>query len=374
MDRSYHIFYHLLQGGSEELLNQLFLLDENGKRLSKDVFAYLKNGCENNAKKHIDDVGLFKSLLEMLSKELGFTAEEQFTIFRIVAAILHIGNMTINASKYDESKSTISIHIKTIDNPCIISNVAALEKAAALLGCPSSDLEKEITFRGAVMDSARVACRPIECASQRDSLAKSLYNSLFVWLISKINATTLAPELQNSTDINIKTIGLLDIYGFECLQNNDYEQLLINYTNEKLQKLYLNAIFVTEKEMFTEEGLGELMATMTYTDKTSPVIELLDGCTMGKPPGILNKVNDYKRNEDFGELLGSMNRDFNGHTAYAKSFKDKDKFLVKHTAREVAYSASQFIEKNLDKLSDDMKGFMQNKFDPNVANIVKVCL
>jgi len=105
VDRNYHIFYHLLKGGPLDLLNQLYLLDENGNRLSKDFFVYLRDGCENNPKKNIDDVSLFGSLSTMLTEELGFSLDEQFIIFRIVAAVLYIGNLSIDSKPYDDSKS-----------------------------------------------------------------------------------------------------------------------------------------------------------------------------------------------------------------------------------------------------------------------------
>ena len=108
-------------------------------------------------------------------------------------------------------------------------------------------------------DSDRSVCNPSEAVGQKDTLAKTLYNNLFSWLVSRMNSIILEDQsLLEPGKSNIKTVGLLDIFGFECFQINDYEQLLINYTNEKLQKLYLNAIFEAEKITFTEEGLGHV--------------------------------------------------------------------------------------------------------------------
>lgn len=247
----------------------------------------------------------------------------------------------------------------------------ALGRAAALLGCAPEDLQREIVFRGAVMDCPRTACRIVECSAQRDSLAKSIYNSLFVWLVSKINEKTMPNQSLDEKNPNIKTIGLLDIYGFECLLHNDFEQLLINYTNEKLQKLYLNAIFETEKVVFKDEGLEGLLAELSYTDKTTPVIELLDNRTLSKPQGIFCRVEDYKKNDDVTNFLGTMTADLKTSPIYQRQ-KDLYKFMVRHTAKDVIYSARDFIEKNLDKINDDMKSFMVNKFEPEISNIIKV--
>jgi myosin heavy subunit len=97
-----------------------------------------------------------------------------------------------------------------------------------------------------------------ECSDSRDSLAKCLYDNLFNWLVERMNLTIL-PENEGDEQFKnqTKTIGLLDIFGFENFQENNFEQMCINYVNEKLHKLYISAIFDAEKIELRNEGLGD---------------------------------------------------------------------------------------------------------------------
>jgi myosin-5 len=240
-----------------------------------------------------------------------------------------------------------------------------------LLGCAPDDLEHEITYRGTIGDAKRSVCTPTEAFNQRDTLAKTLYNNLFVWLVTKMNRKILDDaSLLTTTNPDIKTVGLLDIFGFECFQLNDYEQLLINYTNEKLQKLYLNAVFEAEKITFKEEGLAHIVGKLVYTDRTTIVIEMLDNKTPQKPQGIFNKIDDYKKNEDAKNLKAGIAKDFEKHESYQRH-KDADKFVIRHTAKLVIYSAKEFIEKNLDRMSDDLKTMMYERMEPSISAILK---
>lgn len=346
-----------------ELLQRLHLLTPKGERPTKEEFSYLRGGCDNIDPKLIDDVVLYKELVTRMDQELAFSADERLTIWRIVGAVLHIGNMELSVSGYDEMKN----------QPCGVRNEAALKNAAELLGCRPESLQYEITYRGAVGDAKRVACKPSEAHAQRDSLAKSIYHGLFMWLVGKMNAKLIDdPGLLagGGNKENVKTVGLLDIYGFECFEANDYEQMLINYTNEKLQKLYLNAVFETEKVVFKEEGVGHLIANLQYTDRTTAVIELLDNRAYGKPQGILNKIDDYKKNEDMVNFMAVTTREFGIHPNFGRR-KERGRFVIKHTARDVVYDAKEFIEKNLDKISDDLREFMLKKCDPAISGILK---
>lgn len=240
-----------------------------------------------------------------------------------------------------------------------------------ILGCEPEVLEYEIVYRGKVGDADRAVCNPSEAVGQKDTLAKTLYNNLFSWLVSRMNSIILTdPSLLEKGRPNVKTVGLLDIFGFECFLVNDYEQLLINYTNEKLQKLYLNAVFEAEKVIFAEEGLGTMTGNLVYTDKTTPVIEMLDNRAPGKPQGVFNKVDDYKRSEETKNLRSMIVKDFGKNPNYAKH-KDQEMFYIRHTAKLVLYNSNEFIVKNLDKLSDDIKAMMYNRMDKSISAILK---
>ena len=103
------------------------------------------------------------------------------------------------------------------------------------------------------------------CINNRDALAKKLYDNMFNWLVVKMNATIQPEQLGDAGfEADAKTIGLLDIFGFENFEKNQFEQFCINYVNEKLHKLYIAAIFEAEKQDLTEEGLAEVAERIEY--------------------------------------------------------------------------------------------------------------
>lgn len=226
-------------------------------------------------------------------------------------------------------------------------------------------------YKEVLKKTDRLTCKYAEAMAQRDIVAKTLYESLFVWLLEKLNSITSTKELIQSKEENIKSMGVLDICGFEYLDVCGYEQLIINYADEKLQKLYLTTIFDMEKTIFKEEGLNELENSIVYVDNTTPVIMLLENKIKGKPIGIFNKIEEYKKNDDFINLLGAMTKDYKDCKCYEKH-KQRDKFIVKHTFKDVVYTAKDFIEKNFDKTSDFLKSFLMTKLAPEIGSIFKV--
>ena len=116
-----------------------------------------------------------------------------------------------------------------------------------------------------------------DCHSIRDSINKDLYDRLFTWLVRKLNLTiSPLPGCAQET----YAIGLLDIFGFECFKYNSFEQLCINYTNEKLQQLYIAYVFKAEKEEFIKEGLEKFICELKFQDN-QPIIELMEQAPLG---------------------------------------------------------------------------------------------
>ena len=108
---------------------------------------------------------------------------------------------------------------------------------------------------------------------------------MFNWIIQKLNETII-PQEQNINEL-CANIGLLDIYGFEVFKENGFEQFFINYTNEKLQQLYIQYVFKQEEIIFINEGLEKYLKYLNFVDN-KPIIDLLD-----EPPnGIFNILDD----------------------------------------------------------------------------------
>lgn len=199
----------------------------------------------------------------------------------------------------------------------------------------------------------------------RDSIAKDLYDRLFNWLIRKLNHTIKV--LPPAPKENFLCIGLLDIFGFECFQTNSFEQLCINYTNEKLQQLFISYVFKAEKEEFIIEDLEKHICELNFQDN-QPIIDLLEqppvglfslldeSCAVaGDDEKLLNKIrNSHKQNANF--LIPKLN---------------KDGFIIVHTAKDVEYNIIGFREKNKDELPKNIPEVFETSKNQYIACIYK---
>ena len=267
-ERSFHIFYQLLNSGDTELLDKLFL--------SQDVKNYYYLSNSSNVKlKNINDSQMFKETMECFQIN-DFTSEEINSILKIIAGVLLIGNI-----KFVQK-----------GKKCDVENIYVIKNICELFQCNKEDLIKALTLKIIVINNEIIES-PLSmenCVTSRDSLAKEIYNRLFLWIVKKMNSR-LSPQYNIDTDEEIDTgmkyIGLLDIYGFECFSVNSLEQLCINYTNEQLQKLYINDFFQYEIDDLTKEGLGDKTGFIKFTDN-QPIIDLIDL----PPNGLFLKLDD----------------------------------------------------------------------------------
>lgn len=233
----------------------------------------------------------------------------------------------------------------------------------------------------------RAPIKPNECNDTRDSLAKSLYNNLFCWLVQRMNLTILPKFIlegeEDQWNDKTKTIGLLDIFGFEKFKENFFEQLCINYTNEKLHKLYISAVFDAEKMELSNEGLHHCLDKLRYPENTGvEVIKLLD--EKQKPGknetknGILTLVNDCSRSKPrpaFKSLMDSMLKIHKENKKLDTDFKKnkkKDRFTIIHSAKDVEYDIKSFIDKNVDEISSSLEELIEKKTSDTISNIFKI--
>lgn len=161
-------------------------------------------------------------------RTLGFTADELESVWKITAAILHLGNITFT----------------TNDDQIVVANKTALKHASKLLHVTEDEMTTALTQRviAAHGDIMKKSHNVEQAEFGRDALAKAVYERLFSWIVSRINKAILVPGSKVQKQFN-KVIGVLDIYGFEIFDNNSFEQFCINYCNEKLQQLFIGKFF-----------------------------------------------------------------------------------------------------------------------------------
>ena len=326
-ERNYHVFYFLLSCGDDKLLSELHLCNDPKK------YKYLNTGSgQIMTVPTINDKELFDELKSCF-ESTGFTDEEIKTIFKVVAAVLLLGNVNMEVKN---DKLVIEPKM-TFEHICTLIDVDSTKLATVLSRKPPMFGTKEY---GGHYTSKLIK-------SYKDALAKELYNRLFFWIITKLNN-----KLDSSHDSECKYIGLLDIFGFECFDKNSLEQLCINYTNEQLQQLYIKDIFESDKAEFRREGLESKVHLLdaTYKDNKD-IIRLIKV--------FFDRSKDVKADVQIYDVVAAFDKEIESKKdkAFSKVKENKfllnrikkDIFVIEHTAKNVEYSIDNFVEKNKDE-------------------------
>ncbi|KAI9245964.1 P-loop containing nucleoside triphosphate hydrolase protein [Sporodiniella umbellata] len=328
-ERNYHIFYQLCSGANEIEKKELAL-----KAWSD--FHYL-NQSGTGVIPSVDDAKEFKDTREALTT-IGVSQNIQSDIFRLLAALLHLGDIEIGG-RTDASVAD--------DEPSLL-------KATQLLGLDTMGFRKWILRRQIVTRSEKIVSNLSVTQSQvvRDSVAKFIYANLFDWLVALINKSL---SCQNEALID-NFIGVLDIYGFEHFKKNSFEQFCINYANEKLQQQFNQHVFKLEQEEYVKEQIDWKFISFSDNQKC---IELIEA-----KMGILSLLDEESRLPS-GTDQGFCNKLYQTFkTDYQDCFKkprfSNNAFTVAHYAHDVQYEADGFLDKNKDTVPDELLNLLQN--------------
>eukprot|EP00903_Cladosiphon_okamuranus_P009465 g9021.t2 len=366
-ERSYHVFYQLCEGASDDMRERL------GLKQASEFRSLIGGDCvEVNS---IDDKESFSETCRCM-ESIGLGPDQQEGVFRVVAAVLQLLNVEFD---------TVDIPGQDVGSEVSEKGEgSSLEWASKLLGVKPDQLEKALVARiispgGFGSGTLIVPSSPLVAASARDAVAKALYSSLFDWLVEKINLTlTAAMNSKSSTDTNNRFIGLLDIFGFEAFGTNSLEQLLINYANERLQQQFNAFVFKLEEEEFAKQGLSKVYVEhcrVEFADNDD-VLRLLEG----RPKGILSLLKE--------ESTLKTGTGLNLGKRYRQVFKGNDRFAVPrvrggsragteatfgvvHFAGEVIYDATEFVEKNRDEVPSALHDLVLSSNDRFVANLLE---
>ncbi|KAF7241807.1 Unconventional myosin-X [Varanus komodoensis] len=322
-ERNYHIFYALLAGVSGEQKEALALLEPKSYR-------YLnQSGCITN--ENLDDNEMFSKVMTAL-EVMGFSSEEIRDIFKLLSGILQLGN----------------IEFMTAGGAQIATN-AVLNNVSELLGLDTFQLSEVLTQRSMFLRGEEISS-PLtveQAADSRDSLAMALYSQCFSWIISRINSKIKGKE-------NFKSVGILDIFGFENFQVNRFEQFNINYANEKLQEYFNKHIFSLEQLEYNREGIS--WEAIDWMDNA----ECLD--LIEKKLGLLALVNEESRfpKGTDSTLLEKLHSQHGNNQYYMKPRVTDFQFGIQHYAGEVLYDVRGFLEKNRDTFRDDILNMLKD--------------
>ncbi|KAG5440194.1 hypothetical protein PCANB_001763 [Pneumocystis canis] len=320
-ERNYHVFYQLLAGASKELKRKLFL--EN----SIDDFVFLKKSS-----KYIDGESF---------TIMGFSEDEQYSILKLVASILHLGNLKVVSDRSEQAKL---LNFEQAERLCHLFGISVSEFTKALL-CPKVKAGREW------VTNARSSQQVIYSL---EALAKSLYERAFGNLVEKINNAMD----RNSTKMHF--IGVLDIAGFEIFEVNSFEQLCINYTNEKLQQFFNHHMFILEQEEYARENID--WKFIDFGHDLQPTIDLIEKANVNEEC-VIPKGTD----KTFTEKLDYIWK--NKSSKYKSSKFSGEAFILKHYAADVEYSTTGWLDKNKDPLNDNIVRLLAYSSDKYIANL-----
>lgn len=332
-ERNFHIFYQFTKGASQNYRQNFgvqtpdtYLYTSRSKCLSVDG---------------IDDLADFEDTLNAM-KIIGLSQAEQDSIFRILAAILWTGNIVFREGD---------------DGYAAVADQSVVEFLAYLLEVSPKQLIDGITIRILTPRNGEVIESPANVAqamATRDALAKALYNNLFDWIVERINQSLKARQATSNS------IGILDIYGFEIFEKNSFEQLCINYVNEKLQQIFIQLTLKAEQEEYAREKIK--WTPISYFDN-KVVCELIE---QTRPPGIFSAMKDATKtaHADPAACDRTFMQSING-MSHAHLTPRQGSFIIKHYAGDVSYTVDGITDKNKDQL---LKGLLtlfsvsQNRF------------
>ncbi|KAL1998359.1 hypothetical protein VTN02DRAFT_6349 [Thermoascus thermophilus] len=340
-ERNYHIFYQLVAGATESQKQELGLL-------SVEEFDYLSQGNTPTID-GVDDKAEFDATRKSLTT-IGVSEETQADIFRLLAALLHLGNVKITATRTDSSLSPTE---------------PSLVRACDMLGIDANEFAKWIVKKQLVTRGEKITSNltPQQATVVRDSVAKFIYSSLFDWLVDKINRSLATEEVLSRVR---SFIGVLDIYGFEHFAKNSFEQFCINYANEKLQQEFNQHVFKLEQEEYVREQID--WTFIEFSDN-QPCIDLIEGKL-----GILSLLDEESRlpmgSDD--QFVTKLHHNFaaDKQKFYKKPRFGKSAFTVCHYAVDVTYDSDGFIEKNRDTVPDEHMEILRNSSNHFVKEVL----
>lgn len=345
-ERNYHIFYQLCAGMSAAEKAELKLKNAGD-------YVYLNQGnCIQVPE--INDKKDYKELVEAMSV-VGIPADVQKTIFTLVACVLHLGNMEFTENAKNESQIARPEDVTNLANLMMVTE-AELEFA----------LTKRTMSAGARGSVAEISLSSVESMKSRNGLAKDIFSKMFDWLVGQINKSTqqIGGDGGGMGGAQAKFIGILDIFGFESLQTNSFEQLCINYTNEMLQQQFNQHVFVYEQDVYLEEGID--FSRLEFKDN-GPCLDLIDKKPLGILP-LLDEQGMLGRRASDANFLQKLNQTHlpqgrvpEGVTQYYSTPRfSQDQFTIQHYAGDVTYTVTGFLEKNDDSLHNDLISLMDS--------------
>eukprot|EP00063_Salmo_salar_P026517 XP_014001352.1 PREDICTED: myosin-7B isoform X1 [Salmo salar] len=342
-ERSYHIYYQILSHKKPELQDILLI--------STNPFDY--HFCSQGVTK-VENMNDEEELLatDHAMDSLGFTPEEKYGCYKIVGAIMHFGNMKFKTVQREEQAEA--------------DGTESADKASYLMGISSADLVKGLLHpRVKVGNEYIIKGQTVEQVNYSvGALAKSTYDRMFKWMVGRINKSLYTALPRQFF------IGVLDIAGFEIFALNSFEQLCINFTNEKLQQYFNHHMFILEQEEYKREGIVwtfidfglDLQACINLIEKSMGILSILEEeCMFPKATDVSFKTKLYDNHVGKSPNFLKPRLD--------KKRKYETHFELVHYAGVVPYNISGWLDKNKDPLNETIVSCFQKSSNKLLASL-----
>eukprot|EP00002_Diphylleia_rotans_P008392 TRINITY_DN181_c0_g1_i2.p1 TRINITY_DN181_c0_g1~~TRINITY_DN181_c0_g1_i2.p1 ORF type:complete len:1509 (+),score=270.51 TRINITY_DN181_c0_g1_i2:57-4583(+) len=338
-DRSFHIFYQLSHA-PEEVLKSLSLCGAESYEFLTHSEVLDIDG--------VDETVMFAETVEAMSK-IGITERDQTSIWKILAAILHLGNV-----RFKSDRSNFSV-LENQPGSAGLTSEEEIDIAATLLEVRSESLRDALTKSYITVSGGRneIRLNVTEATGSRNALCRFLYASIFDWLVARIKVKLLPPR----SSVIPAYVGLLDIFGFETFEHNSLEQFFINYTNETIQRIFNHHIFNQLRDEYNQEGL--VWNDVEYTDNRN-ILDLIEHTKTG----IITLLNDTNimRNTDTANsdsaFINKVERQHGSNPIFRRTTNSTN-FSIEHFAGKVTYNALGFTEKNNDTMQTTIRDCIQ---------------
>lgn len=344
-ERTYHIFYQLL-AAPEETKREIWKGLEDTDAESFDFVGWSATDTIEGK----TDAERFHLTVEALEL-VGIKGESLLHLWRALCVVLQLGNLDFEPTSDDE---------------CKVSSLEELDELSQLMGVPLERLSKAFTIRHvkAKSENFEVFMTADKAKESTDAFAKELYAKTFLWLVRTINDATCAEKNYNDNKgCDFGIVGLLDIFGFESFEVNRFEQLCINYANEKLQQKFTQDIFRSVQEEYEMEGIK--LEEITYDDNTD-VLDLVEG-KMGLL-AFLNEECVRPKGSDKTFVFKAQSLNQSNPCFFRDKHAPDCEFGIRHYAGDVVYDATNFVVKNNDTLPSDLLECASLSINPIVAN------
>uniref|UniRef100_A0ABI7YQQ2 Myosin VIIA n=1 Tax=Felis catus TaxID=9685 RepID=A0ABI7YQQ2_FELCA len=329
-ERNYHVFYCMLEGMSADQKKRLGL----GQATDYNYLA-MGNCITCEGREDSQEYANIRSAMKVLM----FTDTENWEISKLLASILHLGNLQYEARTFENLDA------------CEVLFSPSLATAASLLEVNPPDLMNCLTSRTLITRGETVST-PLsreQALDVRDAFVKGIYGRLFVWIVDKINAAIYKPPSQEVKSSR-RSIGLLDIFGFENFAVNSFEQLCINFANEHLQQFFVRHVFKLEQEEYDLESIDWLHIEFTDNQDALDMIA-------NKPMNIISLIDEeskFPKGTDT-TMLHKLNSQHKLNSNYIPPKNNHEtQFGINHFAGVVYYESQGFLEKNRDTLHGDI--------------------